>query len=102
MKEKSFLIFVWRHLWYARVSLEGMDTTSNTTLCAGVDAFTASWYGEVAYCAPPIAMMTRVIAKIEVSWMTGVLLVPLWRGAKSWSHSFPDGPTTRSGRSSGS
>jgi hypothetical protein len=28
MKEKSFFIFVWRHLWYARVSLEGTDTTS--------------------------------------------------------------------------
>jgi hypothetical protein len=28
MKEKSFLIFVWCHLWNARVSLEGADTTS--------------------------------------------------------------------------
>jgi hypothetical protein len=28
MKKKCFLIFVWRHLWYARVSLEGRDTTS--------------------------------------------------------------------------
>jgi hypothetical protein len=27
-EEKSFLIFVWRHLWYARVTLEGTDTTS--------------------------------------------------------------------------
>jgi hypothetical protein len=28
MKEKSFWIFVWCHLWNARVSLEGADTTS--------------------------------------------------------------------------
>jgi hypothetical protein len=28
MKEKSFLIFVWCHLWNARVLLEGADTTS--------------------------------------------------------------------------
>jgi hypothetical protein len=25
--------------------------------CAGVDAFTASWDGEVAYCAPPISLI---------------------------------------------
>jgi hypothetical protein len=31
MKEKSFLIFVWCHLWNAGVSLEGADTTSYTT-----------------------------------------------------------------------
>jgi hypothetical protein len=56
-----------------------------TSSCAGVDAFTASWDGEVAYCAPPIALIFRVIRKIEVSRMTGVLLIPLWLSA------FPDG-----------
>jgi hypothetical protein len=28
MKEKSVRIFGWRHLWRARVSIEGADTTS--------------------------------------------------------------------------
>jgi hypothetical protein len=35
MKEKSVLIFVWCHLWNARVSLEGADTTSYWFLSAG-------------------------------------------------------------------
>jgi hypothetical protein len=38
-----------------------------TISCAGVDASTASWDGEVAYCAPPISLILRVIRKIEVS-----------------------------------
>jgi hypothetical protein len=35
--------------------------------------------------------MLRVIGKIEVSKMTRVLLILLWRGAKFWLHGFPDG-----------
>jgi hypothetical protein len=58
---------------------------------SGVDAFTMSWEGEKAYCAPPIALILRTIRKIEVSKMTGVLLIPLWRGARFWLHAFPDG-----------
>jgi hypothetical protein len=58
---------------------------------AGVDAFSMSWEGENAYCAPPIVLILRAIRKIEVSKMTGVLLIPLWRGARFWSHTFPDG-----------
>jgi hypothetical protein len=57
----------------------------------GVDAFSMSWEGERAYCAPPIALILRTIRKIEVTKMTGVLLIPLWRGAPSWLHAFPDG-----------
>jgi hypothetical protein len=58
--------------------------------CSGVDAFLLSWEGENAYCAPPIALILRVIRKIEVSEMKGVLLIPLWRGACFWLHAFPD------------
>jgi hypothetical protein len=58
---------------------------------SGVDAFSMSWEGEGAYCAPPIALILRTIRKIEVSKMTGVLLIPLWRGARFWLHAFPDG-----------
>jgi hypothetical protein len=41
--------------------------------------------------APPIALILRTIRKIEVTKMTGVLLIPLWRGARFWLHAFPDG-----------
>jgi hypothetical protein len=58
---------------------------------AGVDAFSMSWEGEKAYCAPPIALVLRSIRKIEVSKMTGVLLIPLWPGARFLLHAFPDG-----------
>jgi hypothetical protein len=58
---------------------------------AGVDAFSMSWEGENVNCTPPIALILRVIRKIEVSKMTGVLLIPLWRGARFWLHAFPDG-----------
>jgi hypothetical protein len=57
----------------------------------GVDAFSTSWEGENAYCAPPIALILRAIWKIEVSKMKEVFLVPLWRGACFWLHAFPDG-----------
>jgi hypothetical protein len=58
---------------------------------AGVDAFSMSWEGKKAYCAPPIVLILRTIRKIEVTKMTGVLLIPLWRGAGFWLHAFPDG-----------
>jgi hypothetical protein len=58
---------------------------------AGVNAFSMSWEGENTYCAPPIALILRAIRKIEVSKMTGVLLIPLWRGARFWLHPFPNG-----------
>jgi hypothetical protein len=58
---------------------------------AGVDAFSMSWEGDKAYCAPPIALVLRTIRKIKVSKMTGVLLIPLWRGARFWLHAHPDG-----------
>jgi hypothetical protein len=59
--------------------------------CVGVDAFSLSWEDENAYCAPPIALILRVIRKIEVTRMRGVLLIPLWRGSRFWLHVFPDG-----------
>jgi hypothetical protein len=59
--------------------------------CAGVDAFSLSWEDENAYCAPPIALILRVIRNIEVTRMQGVLLIPLWRGACFWLHAFPEG-----------
>jgi hypothetical protein len=57
----------------------------------GVDAFSMSWEGERAYCAPPIVLILRTIRKIELTKMTGVQLIPLWPGARFWLHAFPDG-----------
>jgi hypothetical protein len=62
-----------------------------TRTCAGVDAFTHAWVGEVAYCAPPIALTWQVIQKIKVSSMSGILIIPLWCGAKFWLSAFSDG-----------
>jgi hypothetical protein len=50
-----------------------------------------SWEGERAYCAPPIALILRTFRMIEVTKMTVVLLIPLWRGVRFWLHAFPDG-----------
>jgi hypothetical protein len=64
---------------------------SYTSSCAGVDAFAHSWENEVVFCAPPIALILRAIRKMEITSMRGILLIPLWRGAKFWLHAFPDG-----------
>jgi hypothetical protein len=45
----------------------------------------------VVFCAPPIALVLRAIRKIEITNMRGILLIPLWRGAKFWLHALPDG-----------
>jgi hypothetical protein len=62
---------------------------SYTRTCAGIDAFTHTWDGEVAYCAPLIALIWQVIRKIEAFSMLGILITPLWRGAKFWLSAFP-------------
>jgi hypothetical protein len=69
----------------------GAPTCSFEKGCSGVDAFAFEWSGELAYVAPPVSMVTRVIKKIAITWMTGVLLIPLWKSAKFWSFAFPDG-----------
>jgi hypothetical protein len=71
--------------------LDRFFSYSYSELCSGVDAMVHSWSGEVVYCAPPISMILRVVRKLEKSRAKGVLLVPLWRGAKFWLHAFPDG-----------
>jgi hypothetical protein len=58
---------------------------------SGVDAFAYDWVGEMAYAAPPVSLLSRVLRKLAVTRMTGLLLVPLWKSAKFWSYCFPDG-----------
>lgn len=64
---------------------------SHTAGCAGVDAFVHSWNRERVYCAPPVSLILRAVRKLEKSVVSGVLLVPLWKGAKFWVHAFEDG-----------
>jgi hypothetical protein len=58
---------------------------------AGTDAFARSWDSECAYVAPPVSLVVRVIKKISMTKMSGVLLIPLWKGARFWTKAFPDG-----------
>jgi hypothetical protein len=89
-------------LWFGKFSVDLFASSDNFKVAkfysyafsadsAGVDAFSMPSEGERAYCAPPIALILRTIRKIEVTKMTGVLLIPLWRGARFWLHAFPNG-----------
>jgi hypothetical protein len=85
--------------WFGKFSVDLFASSENFKVArfysyaffadsAGVDAFSMSWEGEKAYCAPPIALILRTIRKIEVTKMTRVLLIPLWCGARFWLHAF--------------
>jgi hypothetical protein len=89
-------------LWFGRLTVDLFASADNFKVAkfysyafsddsAGVDAFSTSWEGERAYCAPPIALILRTIRKIEVTKRTGVLLFPLCCGARFWLHAFPNG-----------
>jgi hypothetical protein len=89
-------------LWFGKFTVDLFASADNFKVAkfysyafsadsTGVDAFSMSWEGERAYCAPPIALILRTIRKIEVTKMTGVLLIPLWRGVRFWIHAFPNG-----------
>jgi hypothetical protein len=57
----------------------------------GVDSFAQKWAGERAFAAPPVSLVIRTIRKAAVTEMGGILLVPLWKGAKFWTWAFRDG-----------
>jgi hypothetical protein len=57
----------------------------------GVDSFAQKWAGECAFAAPPVSLVMRTIRKAAVTEMGGILLVPLWKGAKFWTWAFRDG-----------
>jgi hypothetical protein len=56
----------------------------------GVDAFAQNWEGECAYVAPPLSLVTRTIRKAALAKMNGILIVPLWKGAKFWTFAYRD------------
>jgi hypothetical protein len=59
--------------------------------CSAVDAFACNWAGEWVYAAPPVLLLSRVLPKVAITKMCGLILVPLWRSAKFWSFCFPAG-----------
>jgi hypothetical protein len=57
----------------------------------GVDAFAQNWEGECAYIALPVSLVMRTIRKAALAKMNGILIVPLWKGAKFWTFAYRDG-----------
>jgi len=60
------------------------------TYTSGIDAFSHSWDEEVAWICPPIQEITRIVRKLKISRMTGVLFVPKWKTADYWVEIFDD------------
>jgi hypothetical protein len=54
----------------------------------GIEAFAHSWNEEVAWICPPIREVTRIIRKLRISRLTGVLFVPEWKTADYWVEIF--------------
>jgi hypothetical protein len=50
----------------------------------GIDAFCHNWNDEVAWICPPIKLILKVVQKIKVSRMSGLLLVPEWQTSDFW------------------
>ncbi len=56
-----------------------------------VDAFTASWDGEVAWICPPVSQIIPTIQKIRATNGSGLLITPKWSTARFWPWIFPNG-----------
>ena len=54
----------------------------------GIDAFCHNWDDETAWICPPIKLILKVIRKIKVSKIKGVLFVPEWQTADFWPEIF--------------
>ena len=62
----------------------------------GIDAFTHSWSGENAWICPPISQVLKVIRKLKLSKLTGLLIIPAWKAANYWAILFPKNKETPS------
>jgi hypothetical protein len=49
---------------------------------SGTDAFAQQWNGEYIYAAPPVTFVMRTIQKAAASKLNGIIVFPLWKGAK--------------------
>jgi site-specific DNA-methyltransferase (adenine-specific) len=53
---------------------------------SGIDAFSHSWDGDIAWICPPIKEVTRIIRKLRKSRPTGMLFVPEWKASDYWGN----------------
>jgi hypothetical protein len=58
---------------------------------SGTDAFAQQWNGECVYAASPVTLVMRTIKKAAASKLNGIIVVPLWKGAKFLTYAFGDG-----------
>ena len=54
----------------------------------GIDAFCHDWDRETAWICPPIKLVLKVIRKIKISKIKGLLFVPEWQTADFWPEIF--------------
>ena len=50
----------------------------------GIDAFSQNWDNETAWICPPVKEIIRVVRKIRLHKMSGVLIVPEWPASEFW------------------
>ena len=70
-----------------------MQTKFSNFYCtntSGIDAFSDPWDEEVAWICPSIQEITRIVRKLKISRMTGVVFVPKWKTADYWVEIFDD------------
>jgi hypothetical protein len=57
---------------------------------SGTEAFAQQWNGECIYAAPLVTFVMPTIQKAAASKLNGIIVVPLWKGAKFWTYAFRD------------
>jgi hypothetical protein len=77
----------------ANAKCPGFYTYNYDALSSGVDAFVLPWSGlGHLFVAPPVISLHKVISHLaKEEKVSGVLLIPLWKGARFWLSAFPDG-----------
>ena len=50
----------------------------------GIDAFCHDWNGETAWICPPVKLILKVVRKIKMTSISGVLFVPEWQTSDFW------------------
>ena len=51
---------------------------------SGINAFAQSWEGENNFIVPPVRDIVKVIQKITVEHVKGILVLPLWKSSAFW------------------
>lgn len=59
--------------------------------CAGIDAFAEFWGNHFGLFVPPITVIYRVIKKMIVDRVYGVIVLPCWKSAVFWPFLCPNG-----------